>query len=35
MRIVKEQVIAGRKFSTLEELNAFASNWCKNIISHD
>lgn len=35
VRIVKEQIIAGRKFNTLDELNAFASNWCENIISHE
>jgi len=35
VRIVKEQVIAGRKFNSLDDLNAFAFNWCKNTISNE
>ena len=35
VRIVKEQVIAGRQFNNLEDLNDFALNWCRNTISHE
>ena len=35
VRIVKEQVIAGRKFNDLQGLNSFALNWCKNVIANE
>lgn len=35
VRIIKEQIIAGRQFDTVEDLNDFALNWCLNIISHE
>ncbi len=35
VRIVKEQIIAGRNFDSLDDLNDFALDWCQNTISHE
>jgi len=35
VQIVKEQIIAGRHFNNLDELNEFANNWCCNVISYE
>ena len=35
VRMVKEQVMAGRKYNDLKELNAYALHWCENIVAHE
>lgn len=35
VRIVKEQLIAGLTYKSLDEMNAYARNWCRNIISQE
>ena len=34
IRIVKEQLIAGREYKDISEANIYASRWCKDEVSH-
>ncbi len=32
--IVRQQILAGRKFKNIDEMNCFTEGWCRNIIAH-